>query len=138
LIDKQKLQRFERLLADRQSTADGSASVDTDPMPITGDNVPFQPLRIAQLALRGARMAKQPVEFYAEQSVRPLERRCAVPGCTGEVVAEVHEGDYGRAAQLFYGGRRRGGLRRRAGEERIYACSQHLITSFRWQRLLPF
>jgi len=73
---------------------------------------------------------------------RPItEPRCCIAGCTGELVAEVHEYYYARLLKQLRGiERKRGQERRRIGEERFYVCQAHLgdarLGGVQWQLLI--
>jgi len=61
--------------------------------------------------------------------------------CAAPAVAEVHDGDYAKALELFRGIRREKVRSRRAGDERLFACRGHLehdsrMAALRWQWLL--
>jgi hypothetical protein len=69
------------------------------------------------------------------------EPRCCITGCTGELVAEVHDYHYARLLkQLRRIERGRGWERRRIGEQRFYVCEKHLdddrLAGIHWEYLI--
>jgi hypothetical protein len=61
--------------------------------------------------------------------------QCAVLGCVAPVVAEVFDGDYCEALELFRGRHRKMLRTRRAGDERLFTCQHHRETDPRMRRL---
>jgi hypothetical protein len=61
--------------------------------------------------------------------------RCVVTGCTATVVAEVHTDSYAAALELFRGMHREKIRARRQGDERLFACRQHLEEDARMAEL---
>jgi hypothetical protein len=93
---------------------------------------------------RGIYMARQREEAYvvvpigAEADAPP---RCVVADCPAPVVAEVHDGDYSAALEMFRGIRRKAVRARRAGDERFFVCRRHLdgdrrMKGLSWQWLM--
>jgi hypothetical protein len=90
-------------------------------------------------------MARQRGESYCPEPSGPppvAAPHCVRSYCDQLVVAEVHKDDYGLAQEIFRGVHRK--LRsRRAGDERFFACEDHLehdptMAKLRWQRWLIF
>jgi hypothetical protein len=87
-------------------------------------------------------MAKQSGETYC--AVTPdtdWSPRCVVTGCIAPVVAEVHTDSYAAALEMFRGIRRETVRSRRMGDERLFACQEHLdhdkrMAALDWQWLM--
>jgi hypothetical protein len=78
---------------------------------------------------------REEASCVADASVEP---HCIVPGCTAPVAAEVHDGDYGAALELFRGIRQEQVRGRRQGKVRIRACREHVeaYPGLSWQLLM--